>query len=103
VESSPTDEYVYVLHVARPAMLTEGPTASEAEAVSGHWDYVVDLHQKGIAVFVGRTALIGESAFGIVVFKADSAEKAAETMRADPAIARGVMRGEVFPFQVYLK
>ncbi len=103
MQPSETNEYVYVLRVARADMFASGPTAEEGQAVSSHWDYVVDLHQKGTAVFVGRTALIGEKTFGLVVFKADSPEKANEIMQADPAIARGVMRGEVFPFQVYLK
>jgi len=38
--------------------------------------------------------------FGIVIFRAESAEAARRIMADDPAVAAGVMRGQVFPFRV---
>ena len=38
--------------------------------------------------------------FGIVIFRAESAEAARRIMADDPAVAAGVMRDEVFPVRV---
>ena len=38
--------------------------------------------------------------FGIVIFRAESAEAARRIMADDPAFAAGVMRDEVFPVRV---
>ena len=48
----------------------------------------------------GRTLTTDASTFGIVIFRAESAEAARRIMADDPAVAAGVMRGEVFPFRV---
>jgi uncharacterized protein len=101
--SSPTNEYIYTLKLKRPALLTEGPTPEEAQIIDAHWSHLVDLNQKGIVLFCGRTTTLDESTFGIVVFKSESWEKAGEIMQGDPVISQGVMHGEVFPFQVFLK
>jgi uncharacterized protein len=101
--ASPANEYIYILRATRVALLTEGPTPEEAQILNDHWNHLVGLHQKGIVLYCARTTENDERTFGLVVFKSDSLEKAGDFMRADPAIQRGVMRGEVHPFQVFLK
>jgi hypothetical protein len=43
------------------------------------------------------------SSFGIVVFWAESDDAARRIVDADPAVAGGVMRAELFPFRVALR
>jgi uncharacterized protein len=50
----------------------------------------------------GRTLTADENTFGIVVFVADSDADATELMQTDPAVSRGVMSAELFPFRVAL-
>jgi len=101
--SSATGEYLYVLRPARADMLSGGPTPEEVRIIEAHWNYLVDLHEKGIVLHVGRTTIPDQHAFGLVVFKAESWDKAVAIMQGDPAIGLGVMSGEVFPFQVFLR
>ena len=83
-------------------MLTEGSTAEEAQTISDHFDYLQGLTRQGVAIFVGRTLNTDPSTFGIVVFYAASEPEARQIMEADPAIRRGVMRSELFPFRIAL-
>lgn len=94
--------YVYRIQPTRLAMLTEGPTPREAEIISQHFNYLKDLTDKGVAVFVGRTLTTDEHTFGITIFEADSEEAAHEIMNNDPAVIAGVMRAELFPFRIVL-
>lgn len=40
--------------------------------------------------------------FGIVIFEADSEEKAKFIMNNDPSVAEGIMKAELFPYRVAL-
>jgi uncharacterized protein YciI len=94
--------YLYKIQPTRLGMLTKGPTPQESEIISQHFDYLKELTEKGVAVFVGRTLTADEHTFGITVFLADSAEAAGEIMNNDPAVIAGVMRAELFPFRIVL-
>lgn len=50
----------------------------------------------------GRTLNADETAFGIVVFRADSETSARQIMHDDPAVKLGVMHAELFPYRVAL-
>jgi len=54
----------------------------------------------GVVLFFGRTLTTDAATFGIVVFRAESPEAARRIMADDPAVAAGVMWGEVFPFRI---
>ena len=45
---------------------------------------------------------ISERTFGIVVFVASSNQEAIELMQNDPAVSRGIMVAELFPYRVAL-
>lgn len=94
--------YLYKIQPTRLGMLTEGPTPEEAEIISNHFNYLKDLTDNGIAIFVGRTLTTDERTFGITVFQADTEEKAREIMHNDPAVVHGVMRAELYPFRIVL-
>jgi uncharacterized protein YciI len=95
-------EYLYRVQPARPAMLSEGPTAVEAAVVREHFAYLKRLSEDGIVILSGRTQTTDANSFGIVIFNADSDEAAEAIAENDPAVRDGVMRAEVFPYRIAL-
>lgn len=99
---SPPSHYVYTVQPVRLAIMTEGPTQQEAAIVGQHWAYIQGLFQQGVVVFVGRILRTDETGFGHCVFRAKSEEEARAIMNADPAVSAGLMRAELYPYQVLL-
>ena len=93
-------QFLYRIVPTRSEMLVSGPTAAEAAVVDAHFAHLQALAAEGVVLMAGRTLDTGPQTWGIVVFQAASASAADAVMRADPAIARGVMRGELFPYRV---
>ena len=93
-------EFLYRTQPTRLGMLTAGPTAAESAAVAAHRAYLDRMAAAGVVLFFGRTLTTDAATFGIVVFRAESPEAARRIMADDPAVAAGVMRGEVFPFRI---
>jgi uncharacterized protein YciI len=93
-------DFLYVLRPARPAMLAEGPTPEESEAVAAHAAYLAGLARAGVATLYGRTDTRDERTFGLVVFRAASQPAAEAIVREDPAVARGVMTAELYPYRL---
>ena len=83
-------------------MLTEGPTAAEAEAVTAHFHYLSSLTEQGVVLLAGRTLNIDPSSFGIVIFDAPDDEAAQALVDGDPSVQQRVMRAELFPYAVAL-
>jgi uncharacterized protein YciI len=94
--------YLYKIQPVRPAMLTEGPTAREAEVVSQHFDYLQGLLQQGVLLLAGRTLNTDYSTFGIAIFQAENDEAARLLCENDPAIRERVMRAEIYPYRIAL-
>jgi len=101
METSP--QYIYIVHATRPEMLTAGPTPEEQEILGQHFMYLKDLAEKGPVLLVGRTQTTDESTFGLCIFEAASEEEARALMNGDPAVARGVMTAQLFPYQIAIK
>ncbi len=97
---SDVTEYLYKIQPTRLEMLTQGPTAEEAAIVAQHFAYLKGLAEQGVVVVAGRTLNADESAFGIVIFTADSEESARGVMTNDPAVKNGVMRAELYPYRI---
>ena len=97
-----TSQYLYRIRPARRTMLSEGPTAYEASVVAEHFNYLQRLVEDNVVLLAGRTINDDESAFGIVIFIAPSEVAALEIMRSDPAVAKGVMDAELFPYRIAL-
>jgi len=98
----PPNIFMYTLHPARLAMLTEGATDAEKALAAQHWVYSQDLLAKGIVVFAGRTLVPTADSFALCVISADSADEARRIMEEDPAVMGGVFRAKLFPFQPML-
>jgi uncharacterized protein len=97
-----TQEWLYRIQPARPAMLTEGPTPEEAALVAAHFAYLQGLCERGVVVLAGRTLTTDERSFGIVIFRAPSEQAAQAIVAEDPAVRGGVMRAELFPYRIGL-
>ena len=95
-------QFLYRIQPTRPEMLSEGPTADEEKVVSEHFAYLRGLTEQGVLILAGRTLNRDESSFGIVIFRASSEKAAREMMGNDPAVRKGVMNAELFPFRIAL-
>jgi uncharacterized protein len=94
-------EYLYRLTLVRLEMLIEA--TPEEEAIAGeHFEWVKENARKGLILLAGRTLNIDDSTFGIVIFRAASDEAAQAFKDNDPAVTKGIMRAEVFPYRVAL-
>ena len=83
-----------------PSHPPDAPTPAESAAVAAHRAYLDRLAAAEVVLLFGRTQTTDATTFGIVIFRAESPEAARRIMADDPAVAAGVMRGEVFPFRV---
>lgn len=92
-------EFIYVIRPVRPEMLATGMTADEQAAMAAHFAYLQAQASAGIVRLAGRTQTSDAATFGLCLFEASDAAAAAAFTAADPAVARGVVRAEVFPFR----
>lgn len=95
-------QYLYRVQPTRSDMLVTGPTEQEMRAADEHFEYLQSLTSAGKALLVGRTATEDEHTFGVVIFSAADDTEAYAIARGDPAVQQGVMRVEIFPFQLLL-
>jgi len=74
-------------------------TDDEAEIISVHFAYMKQLLEDGVLIMAGPVTT-GE--FGVSVFEAESEEEAKEIVYNDPAVAKGLMTPEIYPYRVSL-
>jgi len=98
----PTTTFMYTLAPKRLAIMSEGPTQTEASIVARHWTHLQQLAADGTLIFAGRTLVTNEDSFASVVFRADSEAQARAIMDAGPAVSEGLIRAHLFPYQVLL-
>lgn len=92
-------EWIYFIHAPRDdfaATMTEHEQAVWAT----HFERLQRLLAEGTIILVGPT--MGRVNTGIAVFEAPDEAAARRIMEEDPAIASGIGRGELRPFQVAL-
>jgi uncharacterized protein YciI len=92
-------EWIYFIHAPREDFAA---TMTDAErAVWGeHFERLERLLAEGTMILVGPT--LGRINTGIAIFEAPDEEAARRIMEEDPAIASGIARGELRPFEVAL-
>ncbi len=95
-------QFLYRLTPVRIEMVTVGPTPEERAIVSEHFAHLEALTEQGVMLLVGRTQDNSPRTFGIVILQAESEEQAREVMNNDPAVVKGIMRAELFPFRIAL-
>src|SRR5215467_7444221 len=93
---------MYRIQPIRNDMLSKGSTEEEKQVVSEHFSYLQDLEAKGRLILAGRTQNTDNSSHGIVIFRAESEERAREIMLGDPAVKKMVFRAEFFPYRIAL-
>ncbi|WP_127819787.1 YciI family protein [Microbacterium sp. CPCC 204701] len=91
-------EWLYRIVPARPEMVT-APTQEERDTSTAHFEYLVDLRDRGILILAGRTQEAGD-AFGIVIFEADDENEARAVMDGDPGVSGGVFAATLHPYAV---
>ena len=70
----------------------------EEMAIMGrHFEHLQKLHAQGVVRFVGRAE---NGDYGFCVFEAPDESRARALAESDPAVAEGLMRLELHPFQV---
>jgi len=92
-------EWIYFLHPPRDdfaATMTE----DEAAVFAAHFAHLQRLLAEGTLVLAGPT--LGSTNTGIAVLEAPDRDAAEALMNADPAIASGVVRGELREMRVSL-
>lgn len=94
--------YLLVLRPTRPAMLTDGPTPEEIEAVEAHFLYAQSLVKSGKMLLAGRTHGEADATIGIGIFHAENDDEALQIINQDPVIIKGVMTAEIQPYQIAL-
>lgn len=92
-------EWIYFLHPPRTDF-AETMTEQEGEVFGDHFSHLQQLLADGVLVLAGPT--LGPTNTGITVFEAPDEAAARAIMESDPAIARGVVTGELRPFRVSL-
>src|SRR5688572_23658536 len=96
------EQWLYILKPTRLGMLTEGPTTEETAAVSRHFAHLQELTKQGVMILVGRTQNADENTIGLAIFEAEDESAARKIMESDPAIVGGVMRADLYPYQIAL-
>jgi uncharacterized protein YciI len=81
-------------------MHATGPTQQEAEAIGAHLGYLQRLVEQGALLLAGRSLVLDQEAFALVLLQADTESQALALMRADPAVAQGVLSGELHAFRI---
>ena len=92
------NQYLYRL---LPARVRDGYRREQA-IVGEHFAHLKALTEQGVMLLVGRTQDNSPRTFGIAIFQAESDEQALEMMNSDPAVRKGIMRAELFPFRIAL-
>jgi len=96
-------QYLYRIDPSRPEMLSQGMTDEESRVMKQHYEYMQHLLRQGHLILAGRTQNPDESAFGVVIFEADTEDDAHLIMMNDPAVNLGVVNAWLFPYKVALK
>ncbi len=96
-------EFIAVLTPVRPGMVVDGPLPEEMPVLASHLAWLEQMAADGHLVLAGRTQEADPSTFGIVILRADTAERAETLARQDPAVAGGLLHLQVRPFRIAVR
>lgn len=91
-------QFIYVIWAPRKDFM-KTITKEEEDIMGQHFEYLKVLFQKEKLILAGPCL---DSAFGIIVFTAESEEEAQKIMEDDPSVKAGVMKAELHCFKVSL-
>lgn len=95
-------QFIYVFEPVRPELVTDPDAWTEEDIRIGneHFAYLQKATREGIVILAGRS-LDGVGP-AVVIFEADSEDRARSFMEADPFVAGGLMRARLHPFRAAL-
>jgi uncharacterized protein YciI len=91
--------FIYVLHIVPKYLDVKTWTDTDKKVVKEHMDKLRTLFADGTLLHAGKTDKMDEKTLGIVIYYAESIEKAKEIADADPAVKAGMMTAEVFSYR----
>ncbi|RJQ60813.1 MAG: hypothetical protein C4517_09850 [Stygiobacter sp.] len=95
-------QFIYVLHLVPKFLDLKNWNDADNKAIDEHFARLQKMHKEGSLILAGKTDNWDETMFGIVVYEADSIEKAKEIAETDPAVVAGVMTVKTFPYKTAL-
>lgn len=99
---APKKQFLIVLRLAPRLHDDTAWTDADKATVSAHFQRLKAATDAGQVILAGRTPEPGDKTMGLVVFTAEDEPAARAFMLADPAVAAGVMLGELRPFSLAL-
>ncbi|MBP7273458.1 MAG: hypothetical protein KA974_06430 [Saprospiraceae bacterium] len=94
--------FIYKLQLLETFKHPENHTDDFNNTILAHFEYLKFHFERGIIKVVGRTTLPFDdpNLFGLCIFDADDENNAITFMHNDPVIVKGIMSGEVLPFNL---
>lgn len=96
------ETYIYYLKLNERYHIESNWDEFANKVVSDHFNYLLDLEEKGRIILVGKTNESDDLTFGIVIFKAENFEVANQIATNDPAVINNIMNVTVHPFNIVL-
>lgn len=91
-------EFLVILTPAQERFKSE-PTEAEMRSVQGHFAHFSRALEQGMLLLAGRT---DGKEHGIGILRCADLDSAHAFLNADPAVANGVFRAEIYPFSIAL-
>jgi uncharacterized protein YciI len=97
-------QFMYVLELVPHYRHTDNWTDDANRIVGEHFNYLKNLHEKGVMKLVGKTDydVSHNENRGYAIFEAENEEAAKVIMNNDPCLLKGVMTATLFPFRIAL-
>jgi uncharacterized protein YciI len=97
-------QFIYILRLQPHYRKAEHWTEATNEIIGKHFNYLKGLHDKGVAILVGKSDydIDNTDNFGMCIFQSENLEAANALMNNDPCILNGVMYAELHPFRISL-
>ncbi|MGD8190429.1 YciI family protein [Brevibacillus ginsengisoli] len=92
-------QFIYVLKPCQ-RLLDNTCTKEDEQIIHNHFQYLQQLSQEGKVVLAGRTLVMDESTFGIVILEVDEEEEGRSIMENDPAIKYNLMTSSFYPYHI---
>jgi len=94
-------QFIYILKLIPRLFKDNAWTDEDNKIVEEHFIRLQALKKSGQLILAGRTTNEAENTFGIVIING-SEEEANSLMKNDPAVKKGIMTAELFPYRVAL-
>jgi len=94
-------QFIGILRLNKPYNTHEAWNDAVNNTVQLHFNFLQQLHAKGVVKFVGKTEydVDNPNNFGIVIVEADSLDEALGLFASDPCLQAQVMSIECHPFR----